>query len=119
MKMNLVNCPACTFIYDTKKNSQCPNCDGVIDQDETGGSLNSDELMEALQRNTHATRAIGLFLMLSAVNMLAMCIAFFLSSISVSSTPMAAAATAAAVGFVIGLITLITVGRELGYSKSR
>jgi predicted nucleic acid-binding Zn ribbon protein len=119
MKMKLINCPACTYIYDTKQHSQCPNCDGVIDQDETITSVNNDEIMDAISRNTHATRAIGLFLMLSAVNMLAMCVVFFFSSMNVSSTPMAAAATAASVGFVIGLITLITVGRELGYSKSR
>lgn len=117
--MKLVNCPACTFIYDTKKHSECPNCDGVIEQVETSSTLDSDELMEMIRKNTHATRAIGLFLMLSAVNILVMGFTFFVASIGVSSTQMFAAATAGGVGFVIGLLTLITVGRELGYSKSR
>jgi|LauGreDrversion4_1035100.scaffolds.fasta_scaffold468963_2 hypothetical protein len=119
MKMNLMNCPACTFIYDTKVHSECPNCDGVVDLDETNENVEHQELFDSIQRNTHAVRAIGLFLMLSTVNMILMGFVFFVSSLNSSGTFLSAAFTAAGVGFVVGLVTLITVGRELGWSKLR
>lgn len=119
MKKNLVNCKDCTFIYDRNSYSECPNCDSSgIGIEEESTDVSISDLLEATKRNTHAVRAIGLFLLIGSINTLVMALAFIFSSVGSSGITMASFVAPAMTGTIGLVITLMTVGRELYWSKS-
>jgi hypothetical protein len=117
MNENLINCPNCTYICDIDKVSGCPSCGSSLSEIDERYETDLGEVLDGVDRTTHAVRAIGLFLILGAINTFVMAFTFFISSISQSSTPGSAALIATGVGIFGLIITLMTAGRELSKSK--
>jgi len=117
MSEYLMNCPNCTYICDLEKVSDCPSCGLSLSETEEQYVTDLGEVLDGVDRATHAVRAIGLFLISGAFNVLAMSLTFFISSIPKSSTPGSAALISSGVGIFGLIITLITAGRELSRSK--
>jgi hypothetical protein len=117
MKEQLINCPNCTYICDLNKESACLSCGSSLLESSEEYVTDLGEVLDGVNRATHAIRSVGLFLILSALNSFVMAFTFFLSGLSQSSTPFSAALIAAGVGIFGFIITLMTAGRELSRSK--
>lgn len=119
MKKNLVNCKDCTYLYDRNSQFECPNCDSSgIGIEEESPNIALSDLLEATKQNTHAVRAIGLFLLIGSINALVMALAFIFSSVGSSGITPGSFVAPAMTGAIGLFITLMTVGRELHWSKS-
>lgn len=67
MNENLINCPNCTYICDVDKVSDCPSCGSSLSELEERYETDLGEVLDGVDRTTHAVRAIGLFLILGAL----------------------------------------------------